>query len=82
MHQYLTFLCIDWLNDTTWPCGVLRTLPRWNLKSQQLIFICSDFRVPISVFIWLTCYACYEETVVWWELVVVVLYEVTTSGMT
>jgi len=82
-HNLASFLRMDRLSDAAWPYSVLRTLPRWNLRHQQLLIVFSDFRVPISMFIWVTSYACFAETIVWQELVVVVmLYEVTTSGMT
>jgi hypothetical protein len=61
------------LSDNTCPNGVLRTLHQWNLRSQQLLFDYSDISVPVSVFIRVTSYACYEETVVWEELGVVVM---------
>jgi hypothetical protein len=74
MHQYLAFfLHVDRLSDTAWPYRVLRTHRQWNLRHQQLLFVLSDFRVPISMFIWVTSYTCIEETVLWQELVLVVM---------
>jgi len=74
MHQYLAFfLHMGRLSDTAWPYRVLRIHPRWNLRHQQLLFVLSNFRVPISMFIWVTSYACFEETVLWQELVLVVM---------
>lgn len=74
MHQYLAFyLHMDRFSNTTWPYGNLRTLHPWNLRIQQLLFVCSDFRVLFSLFIWVTSYACFEETVLWQELVVVLM---------
>jgi hypothetical protein len=74
MYQYLAFfLCMDGLSGNTCPNGILRTLYQWNVRSQQLLFVCSDIRVPIFMFIWVTTYACYEEIVMWQELDVVVM---------
>jgi hypothetical protein len=74
MHQYLAFfLHLDRLSNTTWPYCVLRTLHPWNPRSKQLLFVFSDFKVPFSMFIWVTSYACFKKTVSWQELVVVVM---------